>query len=284
MVVFGLRRATNLVWQEVDVDKASRAQMNKQKPCLLWFTGFSGAGKSTIANLVEKRLHAMGQRTYLLDGDNVRHGLNKDLGFTDADRVENIRRVAEVGRLMVDAGLIVMASFISPFRSERDLARELFDQGEFVEVFVDASIEACERRDPKGLYQRARDGKIPNFTGIDSPYEPPEHAEIHLQTEQLSPEESRRIGRRSIAEARSDPLIDLVGDAGLQSFYPVSPRPITPLLGRSTASLLETDGAQAGQGPIAHLMALAQAGQSPVAHHEEARPRGGRRDPSSCLL
>ena len=190
MVVFGLRRATNLVWQEVDVDKASRAQMNKQKPCLLWFTGFSGAGKSTIANLVEKRLHAMGQRTYLLDGDNVRHGLNKDLGFTDADRVENIRRVAEVGRLMVDAGLIVMASFISPFRSERDLARELFDQGEFVEVFVDASIEACERRDPKGLYQRARDGKIPNFTGIDSPYEPPEHAEIHLQTEQLSPEEA----------------------------------------------------------------------------------------------
>ncbi|MEM7041498.1 MAG: sulfate adenylyltransferase subunit CysN [Pseudomonadota bacterium] len=190
MVAFGLRRATNLVWQEVDVDKQARAKQNQQKPCLLWFTGFSGSGKSTVANLVEKRLHAMGQRTYLLDGDNVRHGLNKDLGFTDADRVENIRRVAEVGKLMVDAGLIVMASFISPFRSERDLARELFEKDEFIEVFVDASIEACERRDPKGLYQRARDGKIPNFTGISSPYEPPETPEIHLQTEQLTPEEA----------------------------------------------------------------------------------------------
>ncbi len=193
MVAFGLRRATNLVWQEVDVDKTARARQNKQKPCLLWFTGFSGAGKSTIANLVEKHLHALGQRTYLLDGDNVRHGLNKDLGFTDADRVENIRRVAEVGKLMVDAGLIVMASFISPFRSERDLARELFDDGEFIEVFVDASIEACERRDPKGLYQRARAGKIPNFTGISSPYEPPASAEIHLKTEQLSPEEAAEL-------------------------------------------------------------------------------------------
>ena len=193
MIAFGLRRATNLVWQEVDVDKQARAKMNKQKPCLLWFTGFSGAGKSTVANLVEKRLHALGQRTYLLDGDNVRHGLNKDLGFTDADRVENIRRVAEVGKLMVDAGLIVMASFISPFRSERDLARELFEEGEFVEVFVDASIEACERRDPKGLYQRARDGKIPNFTGISSPYEPPETPEIHLQTEQMTPEEAAEL-------------------------------------------------------------------------------------------
>ena len=193
MVAFGLRRATNLVWQEVDVDKAARAKQNRQKPCLLWFTGFSGAGKSTIANLVEKRLHALGQRTYLLDGDNVRHGLNKDLGFTDADRVENIRRVAEVGKLMVDAGLIVMASFISPFRSERNLARELFEEHEFIEVFVDASIEACERRDPKGLYQRARDGKIPNFTGISSPYEPPVNAEIHLHTEQLTPEEAAKL-------------------------------------------------------------------------------------------
>ena len=190
MVAFGLRRATNLVWQEVDVDKVARAQQNQQKPCLLWFTGFSGSGKSTVANLVEKRLHSLGKRTYLLDGDNVRHGLNKDLGFTDADRVENIRRVAEVGKLMVDAGLIVMASFISPFRSERDLARELFDDGEFMEVFVDASIEACERRDPKGLYQRARDGKIPNFTGISSPYEPPASPEIHLHTEQMTPEEA----------------------------------------------------------------------------------------------
>ena len=190
MVAFGLRRATNLVWQEVDVDKTARAKQNKQSPCLLWFTGFSGAGKSTIANLVEKRLHTLGQRTYLLDGDNVRHGLNKDLGFTDADRVENVRRVAEVGKLMVDAGLIVMASFISPFRSERDLARDLFEENEFIEVFVDASIEACERRDPKGLYQRARDGKIPNFTGISSPYEPPETPEIHLRTEQMTPEEA----------------------------------------------------------------------------------------------
>ena len=190
MVAFGLRRATNLVWQEVDVDKTARAKQNQQRPCLLWFTGFSGSGKSTVANLVEKRLHSLGKRTYLLDGDNVRHGLNKDLGFTDADRVENIRRVAEVGKLMVDAGLIVMASFISPFKGERALARELFDQGEFVEVFVDASIEACERRDPKGLYQRAREGKIPNFTGISSPYEPPLSPEIHLQTEQLTPEEA----------------------------------------------------------------------------------------------
>ncbi len=193
MVAFGLRRATNLVWQEVDVDKVARAKQNEQKPCLLWFTGFSGSGKSTIANLVEKRLHSLGKRTYLLDGDNVRHGLNKDLGFTDADRVENIRRVAEVGKLMVDAGLIVMASFISPFRSERDLARELFDEGEFKEVFVDTSIEACERRDPKGLYQRARDGKIPNFTGISSPYEAPEKPDIHLQTEQITPEEAADI-------------------------------------------------------------------------------------------
>ena len=190
MIAFGLRRATNLVWQEVDVDKVARAKQNEQKPCLLWFTGFSGSGKSTIANLVEKRLHSLGKRTYLLDGDNVRHGLNKDLGFTDADRVENIRRVAEVGKLMVDAGLIVMASFISPFRSERNLARELFEEGEFMEVFVDTSIEACEKRDPKGLYQRARDGKIPNFTGISSPYEPPENPDIHLQTEQMTPEEA----------------------------------------------------------------------------------------------
>jgi len=190
MVAFGLRRATNLVWQEVDVDKNARARQNEQKPCLLWFTGFSGSGKSTIANLVEKQLHSLGKRTYLLDGDNVRHGLNKDLGFTDADRVENVRRVAEVGKLMVDAGLIVMASFISPFRSERNLARELFGEGEFKEVFVDTSIEACERRDPKGLYQRARDGKIPNFTGISSPYEPPENADIHLRTEQMTPEEA----------------------------------------------------------------------------------------------
>ena len=157
---------------------------------MLWFTGLSGAGKSTVANLVEKRLHALGRHTYTLDGDNVRHGLNKDLGFTDADRVENIRRVAEVSRLMVDAGLIVLVSFISPFRSERRLARELMQPGEFLEVFVDTPLAEAEKRDAKGLYEKARRGELKNFTGIDSPYEPPEHPEIHLQTVLQSPEEA----------------------------------------------------------------------------------------------
>lgn len=159
-----------------------------QKPCVLWFTGLSGAGKSTIANTLEKRLHAMGRHTYMLDGDNIRHGLNKDLGFTDADRVENIRRVAETARLFVDAGLIVMVSFISPFRSERRMARDLFQEGEFMEIFVDTPIEVCEARDPKGLYRKARAGLITNFTGIDSLYEPPEKAEITLDTSHATAE------------------------------------------------------------------------------------------------
>jgi bifunctional enzyme CysN/CysC len=188
MIEFGLRRATNVQWQELSINKSARAGLKEQKPCVLWFTGLSGAGKSTIANALEKRLHAMGRHTYLLDGDNVRHGLNKDLGFTDADRVENIRRVAEAAKLFVDAGLIVMVSFISPFRSERRMARDLFDQGEFIEVFVDTPLEVCEARDPKGLYVKARAGLIRNFTGIDSLYEPPEHAELELDTAKSTPE------------------------------------------------------------------------------------------------
>jgi bifunctional enzyme CysN/CysC len=190
MIHFALRRAENVHWQALDVDKRSRAAQKGQRSCVLWFTGLSGAGKSTIANLVEKRLQAMGRHTYTLDGDNVRHGLNKDLGFTEADRVENIRRVAEVSKLMVDAGLIVLVSFISPFRSERRLARELMDDGEFLEVFVDTPLSEAEKRDPKGLYRKAREGKIRNFTGIDSPYEPPEHAELRIDTTALTAEQA----------------------------------------------------------------------------------------------
>ncbi|HEX7115710.1 MAG TPA: sulfate adenylyltransferase subunit CysN [Steroidobacter sp.] len=190
LLSFALRRAQNIHWQALDVNKKARSALKGQRACVLWFTGLSGAGKSTIANLVEKRLHALGRHTYTLDGDNVRHGLNKDLGFTDADRVENIRRVAEVAKLMVDAGLIVLVSFISPFRSERRLARELLEPGEFFEVFVDTPLEEAERRDPKGLYRKARSGELKNFTGIDSPYERPEHPEIHLRTALSSPEES----------------------------------------------------------------------------------------------
>jgi bifunctional enzyme CysN/CysC len=178
---FALRRAANIHWQHLDVDKAARARVKRQQPRCVWFTGLSGAGKSTVANLVEKKLLAMGQHTYLLDGDNVRHGLNKDLGFTPEDRVENIRRVAEVARLMTDAGLIVLVSFISPFRAERDLARSLFAPGEFLEVFVDTPLAVAEQRDVKGLYAKARRGELRNFTGIDSPYEAPEHPELHLQ-------------------------------------------------------------------------------------------------------
>jgi bifunctional enzyme CysN/CysC len=182
MIDFGLRRATNVHWQALDVDKQARAAQKGQKPAVLWFTGLSGSGKSTIANLVEGRLLHEGRHTYLLDGDNVRHGLNRDLGFTDADRVENIRRVAETSKLFVDAGLIVLVSFISPFRSERRMARELLGQGEFVEVFVDTPLEVCMSRDPKGLYMKAKAGEIRNFTGIDSPYEAPESPELTIKT------------------------------------------------------------------------------------------------------
>lgn len=182
MIDFGLRRATNVHWQALDVNKASRAEAKGQKPAVLWFTGLSGSGKSTIANLVERTLFAQGRHTYLLDGDNVRHGLNRDLGFTDADRVENIRRVGEAAKLFVDAGLIVLVSFISPFKSERRMARELLGPGEFIEVFVDTPIDVCMSRDPKGLYRKAMDGEIKHFTGIDSPYELPDHAELTLKT------------------------------------------------------------------------------------------------------
>ncbi|RAP57209.1 sulfate adenylyltransferase subunit CysN [Oleiagrimonas sp. MCCC 1A03011] len=185
---FALRRADNIHWQHVDVDREARARIKGQHPACLWFTGLSGSGKSTVANLVEKRLHAMGYHTILLDGDNVRHGLNRDLGFTEEDRVENIRRVAEVAKLMTDAGLIVLVSFISPFRSERQMARALFDAGDFHEVFVDTPLAICERRDPKGLYAKARAGELKNFTGIDSPYELPEHAEVHLHTADTAPD------------------------------------------------------------------------------------------------
>jgi bifunctional enzyme CysN/CysC len=188
MIDFALRRATNIHWQALEVNREARARLKSQNPCCIWFTGLSGSGKSTIANLVEKRLHAEGRHTFILDGDNVRHGLNRDLGFTEPDRVENIRRISEVARLMVDAGLIVLVSFISPFRSERNMARELFSDGEFIEVFVDTSLEECERRDPKGLYAKVRRGELKNFTGIDSIYEPPEKAEVHLKSGIESPE------------------------------------------------------------------------------------------------
>ncbi|MFA7234488.1 MAG: sulfate adenylyltransferase subunit CysN [Terrimicrobiaceae bacterium] len=189
MIHFALRRSHNIHIQHLDVDKAARAAIKGQKPCVLWFTGLSGSGKSTVANLVEKKLHALGRHTYLLDGDNVRHGLNKDLGFTNEDRVENIRRVAEVAKLMTDAGLIVLTAFISPFRSERRMARSLMPDGEFIEVFMDTPLAIAEERDPKGLYKKARRGELKNFTGIDSPYEVPETAEIHLDTASRSPEE-----------------------------------------------------------------------------------------------
>src|SRR5690606_39267376 len=172
----------------VDIDKHQRAALKGQKACCLWFTGLSGSGKSTIANLLEKRLHALGRHTYILDGDNVRHGLNRDLGFTEADRVENIRRVAEVARLMVDAGLLTIVSFISPFRAERRFARERFEEGEFIELFVDTPLEVCEARDPKGLYRKARAGEITNFTGISSPYEVPENPELVLNGGTESPD------------------------------------------------------------------------------------------------
>ena len=189
MIAFALRRASNIHWQPLKIDKAARASLSGHKPCVLWFTGLSGAGKSTIADMVEQMLHRLGRHTILLDGDNVRHGLNRDLGFTEEDRVENIRRVAEVAKLMVDAGLIVLVSFISPFRSERQVARALVEADEFIEIYVDTPLEICEARDPKGLYKLARAGRLPNLTGVGSPYEPPERPEITLDGSQDRPAE-----------------------------------------------------------------------------------------------
>jgi bifunctional enzyme CysN/CysC len=199
MIQHSLRRADNIHWQSLDVDKRARSAIKGQRPAVFWFTGLSGSGKSTIANLLDKKFHATGRHTYILDGDNVRHGLNRDLGFTDADRVENIRRVAEVAKLMADAGLIVIVSFISPFKAERRLARELMS-GEFVEVFVDTPFEECARRDPKGLYARALKGEIKNFTGVDSPYESPENPEIHLKTLGRTAEEMVEMVERWLIE------------------------------------------------------------------------------------
>jgi adenylyl-sulfate kinase len=183
-------KATNITWHVQNVTKLERAEQKKQKPAVLWFTGLSGSGKSTLANALERKLFELGHHSYLLDGDNIRHGLNKDLGFSDADRVENIRRIGEVAKLFVDAGLIVMTAFISPFRSDREMARKLVAEGEFIEVFVDTPLEVCEQRDPKGLYKKARAGEVKNFTGISSPYEAPENPEFTLRTANESVEES----------------------------------------------------------------------------------------------
>ncbi len=190
LIDFSLRRASNIVWQDLKVDKTARARQKHQRPAVLWFTGLSGSGKSTVANLVEQKLHDLGRHTVILDGDNVRHGLNRDLGFTDADRVENIRRVAEASKLMVEAGLLTLVSFISPFRDERELARQLVEEEEFIEIFINTPLEVCEQRDPKGLYKKARAGEIKNFTGIDSAYEAPENPEIEVDTGSLSAEEA----------------------------------------------------------------------------------------------
>lgn len=189
MLNFSLRRAQNVHWQPTDITRADHAALKNQKPRVLWFTGLSGSGKSTIANAVEKRLNLMNRHTFLLDGDNVRHGLNKDLGFTDADRIENIRRVGEVAKLMADAGLIVLTAFISPFRAEREMVRAMLPEGEFIEIFVDTPLEVAEARDVKGLYKKARSGALKNFTGVDSPYEPPEHPEIRVNTVEMTVDE-----------------------------------------------------------------------------------------------
>jgi len=187
IVDFALRRSTNISWQQTKIDQSARAEAHNHQPCVIWFTGLSGSGKSTVADALEQKLHGAGRHTYLLDGDNVRHGLCRDLGFTDADRVENIRRVAEVAKLMADAGLIVIASFISPFSNERAMAREIADDVPFVEVFVNTPLAVCEARDPKGLYKKARAGELENFTGIDSIYEAPSHPDITLQAGERSP-------------------------------------------------------------------------------------------------
>ena len=189
MIDHALRRSSNISWHKMSINKKTRSELNSQKPCVVWFTGLSGSGKSTIANILEQKLHTTGKRTYLLDGDNVRHGLNKDLGFTDTDRVENIRRVAEVSKLMVDAGLITLVSFISPFKSERQMAKDLLSSDEFFEIFVSTSLEECEKRDPKGLYKKARAGELKNFTGIDSSYEEPQNPDLVLDTNSTNAEE-----------------------------------------------------------------------------------------------
>lgn len=190
---FTLRRSSNITRQHLEVNKAARAVHKEQKPCVVWLTGLSGSGKSTIANKLEQKLHALGKHTYILDGDNVRHGLNKDLGFTDEDRVENIRRISEVAKLMVDAGLIVITAFISPFRAEREMARGVFEKGEFIEVYVNTPLEVAEQRDVKGLYKKARSGQLKNFTGIDSPYQAPEHAEFEVRTDTMSADEAAEL-------------------------------------------------------------------------------------------
>ena len=202
MIHFALRRATNIHWQAMSVDRGARARLKNQRPAVVWLTGLSGAGKSTIANLVEKKLNRMNRHSFLLDGDNIRHGLNKDLGFTETDRIENIRRVGEVARLMSDAGLIVVTAFISPFRAERDMVRAMIPAGEFLEVFIDTPLAEAERRDVKGLYAKARAGQLKNFTGIDSPYEAPRHPEVRIDTTTLS------------AEAAADLIVDAVLDLG----------------------------------------------------------------------